>query len=40
MNEQNSEQESQILPPPLPSEINSEHHSIIRKIRIQALCLC
>lgn len=40
MNKKNIEQKSEIVPPPLPSEINSAHHSIMRKIRIQALCLC
>jgi hypothetical protein len=38
MNEQNSEQESEILPPPLPSANNPEHQ-IMRKIRAQGLNL-
>lgn len=40
MNEQNSEQEYEIVPPPLPLKNTPEHQYIRRKIRGQILNLC
>lgn len=40
MNEQNSEQEYEIVPPPLPLENTPEHQYVRRKMRGQILNLC
>ncbi len=40
MNDWNSEQEFEIVPPPLPAEHNPVYHQITHKMRAQILNLC